>query len=416
MLSAAPSAVSGRMGHVRQVSDSERRHRLARRHALASGHRAADALAATRAMTVLHATEAPSVYLSLWARVDGLSVADVDRALYDDRSLVKQLAMRRTLFVFPRELLPAAWGCASARVARALRTRFAKEIEQAGVARDGAAWLAAAQAATLARLADGSELSARQLREQVAELDGRLDIGRGAYAANVSVAPRVLTQLGVEGRIVRGRNGGHWRTARPQWTAMETWLGEVPEPLKEREGYAELVRRWLTTFGPGTESDIVWWLGSTRTAVRAALADVGAVEVALDGAGLDGSGTGWVLPDDALLLEAPEPDVEPWAALLPVLDPTVMGWKERDFYLGAYAPMLFDTNGNAGTTAWWDGRVVGCWVQDPDGVVVLNLLEDVGAEARAALAAEAERLTAWLDGHRVSTVYPSIAMKAALAP
>ena len=147
----------------------------------------------------------------------------------------------------------------------------------------------------------------------------------------------------------------------------------MPEPAKEREGYAELVRRWLTTFGPGTEADLVWWLGSTKTAVRAALADVGAVEVALDG-----GGTGWVLPDDPLLDEA-EPPVEPWAALLPVLDPTVMGWKERDFYLGPHGPMLFDTNGNAGTTAWWDGRIVGCWVQDPDGVVVLNLLEDVGA-------------------------------------
>ena len=83
-----------------------------------------------------------------------------------------------------------------------------------------------------------------------------------------------------------------------------------------------------------------------------------------------------------------------------------MGWKERDFYLGPHGPLLFDTNGNAGTTAWWDGRIVGCWVQDPDGVVVLNLLEDVGSEARAALDAEAARLTAWLDGHRVSTVYP----------
>ena len=55
-----------------------------------------------------------------------------------------------------------------------------------------------------------------------------------------------------------------------------------------------------------------------------------------------------------------------------------MGWKERGFYLGPHGPMLFDTNGNAGTTAWWDGRIVGCWVQDPDGVVVVNLLEDVG--------------------------------------
>ncbi|MFC6345526.1 DNA glycosylase AlkZ-like family protein, partial [Nocardioides hankookensis] len=102
---------------MRSVPDVERRRRLARQHALAPAHRAADPVAATEAMTVLHATEAPSVYLSLWARVDGLTVADVDRALYDDRSLVKQLAMRRTLFVFPRDLLPAAWGSASARVA-----------------------------------------------------------------------------------------------------------------------------------------------------------------------------------------------------------------------------------------------------------------------------------------------------------
>jgi hypothetical protein len=119
-----------------------------------------------------------------------------------------------------------------------------------------------------------------------------------------------------------------------------------------------------------------------------------------------------LLPDDL----DPAPGLEPWAALLPVLDPTVMGWKERDFYLGPHGPLLFDTNGNAGTTAWWDGRIVGCWVQDPDAVVVLNLLEDVGTDARAALDAEAERLTTWLDGHRVSTVYPSIAMKTALAP
>jgi hypothetical protein len=402
------------MGHMRQVSDGERRHRLARRHALAPGHRADGPESATRAMTVLHATEAPSVYLSLWARVDGVTVADVDRALYDERTLVKQLAMRRTLFVFPRDLLPAAWGSASARVAAAHRVRLAKDVELGGLAADGAAWVDVAEEATLAHLASGIERSAQQLRGEVPELAGRIEMSPGkSYGGNYPIAPRVLTQLGVEAKIVRGRNGGHWRTARPQWTATATWLcrdgGEVPEPAKEREGYAELVRRWLATFGPGTEADIVWWLGSTKSAVRAALADVGAVEV-----GLDSGATGWVPPDDALLFEAGEDAVEPWAALLPVLDPTVMGWKERDFYLGSHGPMLFDTNGNAGTTAWWDGHIVGCWVQDPDGVVVLNLLDDVGADARAALDAEATRLTTWLDGHRVSTVYPSIAMKQAL--
>lgn len=395
---------------MRQVSDTERRARLARRHGLAPGHRATSPEAATYAMTVLHATEAPTVYLSLWARVDDLTIDDVDRALYDDRTLVKQLAMRRTLFVFPRDLLPAAWGSASARVAAMHQAQLAKVVEQAGLAPDGAAWLATARAAVLTHLADGAELSAQQLRQEVPALEGRLDIGKGKYAANVSVAPRVLTQLAVEGLLVRGHNAGHWRTARPQWTLTRTWLDDVPEPAKQREGYAELVRRWLTTFGPGTEADIVWWLGATKGAVRAALADLAAVEV-----GLAEGDTGWVLPDDALL-DGPEPPVAPWTALLPVLDPTVMGWKARSFFLGPHGPALFDTNGNAGTTAWWDGRVVGCWAQDPDGVVVLNLLEDVGEPGRRALAAEAERLTTWLDGHRVSTVYPSPAMRQAVAP
>jgi len=358
-------------------------------------------------MTVLHATEPATVYLSLFARVDELTHAEVDRVLYDERELVKQLAMRRTLFVFPRDLLPAAWGSASARVATQLRARLVKEVEAGGIATDGSAWLDAARGAVLARLAEDGELSAQDLRDQVPELAGRLDMAVGkSYGANVPIAPRVLTQLAVETEIVRGRNAGHWRTSRPLWTLMRGWLGEEPAPLKSDEGYAELVARWLATFGPGTATDVQWWLGGTAGAVKQALAAVGAVQVALDG-----DEVGWVLPDD---LE-PDGGAEPWAALLPVLDPTVMGWKDRSFYLGPHGEALFDRNGNAGSTAWWDGRIVGCWVQDPDGVVHVDLLEEVDAAGRAALDHEAARLTAWLDGTRVSTVYSSPAMKRAFA-
>ena len=388
------------------MDEAERRGRLARRHALLPGHQATDPVAATRAMTVLHATEPATVHLALWARVPGLAADDVDRALYDDRSLVKQLAMRRTLFVFPRDLLAAARGSASARVAGQLSARLVKEVEAAGIAADGHAWLDAARRAVLAELDREAEgLAAQTLRERLPELQGTLVVSPGKpYGGPTPVGPRVLTQLGVEGAIVRGRNEGHWRASRPRWTRDEVWLGEETEPLPAREGYAELVRRWLTTFGPGTRTDLQWWLGSTVTAVDHALADVGAEEVALgDGA------SGWLLPEHHDELRP----AEPWAALLPVLDPTVMGWKTRDFFLGPHAPALFDRNGNAGTTAWWDGRVVGCWVQDPDGVVIVELLEDVPAEGRAALATEARRLTAWLDGVRISTVYPSPAMKIA---
>ena len=392
---------------MRHIGDEERRLRLARRHAVAPARRVGDPVAATRAMTVLHATEAPTVYLSLLARCDRLTVADVDRALYDDRSLVKQLAMRRTLFVFPRDLLPAAWGSAAARVAGPHGVRLAREVEAGGITDDGAAWLDAARAATLARLADGSELSASELREQVPELSGSMEMGVGkTWGGTPPVAPRVITQLGVEGLVVRGSNAGHWRIARPRYTLMESWLGDVPPAACPADGYAELVRRWLRTFGPGTLTDLRWWLGGTAGAAKQALADVAAVQVSVDG-----GGTGWVLPDD---LE-PEPATDPWAALLPVLDPTVMGWKERGFYLGPHDEALFDTNGNAGTTAWWGGRVVGCWVQDQEGVVRVVLLEDVPVAGRRALDVEAQRLTDWLEGHRVSTVYPSAAMKGARA-
>lgn len=390
------------LGLVRHISDDERRARLAERHAVAPWSRVGDPVAATETMTVLHSTEPATVYLSLAARVDGLTVADVDRALYDDRSLVKQLAMRRTLFVFPRDLLPAAWGSASARVAASERARMAKDVERAGLSSDGEAWLEASRAAVLAAVAASTDgLTALEIKDLLPSVAVKVTVSSGSVWNH----SRVLTHLGLTADIVRGTNTLHWRLSRPRWETMGRWLGGVPTALDPDEGYAELVRRWLSTFGPGTENDIVWWLGSTKTAVRRALAELEAVEVSLDG-----GGTGWVLPDDEVL-ERVTSDGEPWAALLPVLDPTVMGWKERAFYLGDHGRHLFDTNGNAGTTAWWDGRIVGCWVQDDTGVVEVRLLERLPRAAKTALAVEAERLTAWLGGTRVGTVYPSVAMK-----
>ena len=395
---------------MRHFADQERRDRLARRHAVAPGHRVGDPLAATRAMTVLHATEPPTVYLAIAARVEGVSVADVDAALFEDRSLVRQLAMRRTLFVFPRDLLPAAWGSAAARVADVEYRRIVKDVAASGLGEDGVAWLESARRAVLDVLdAEPHGLTTTEIRARVPEIAGTVSMSPGTkWGGDVPIAPRVLGQLGASGAIVRGENEGHWRISRHQWTPMERWLGEAPEATSSEDGYAELVRRWLSTFGPGTTTDLKWWLGSTVGAVRKALARLDAVEVTLDR-----GGSGWVLPDD---LEPTEP-VEPWAALLPVLDPTTMGWKERDFHLDPeHTPFLFDSNGNGGTTAWWDGRVVGCWVQDDDGVVEVVLREDVGSDAAASLATEAERLTRWLDGVRISSVYTSLQMKSARLP
>lgn len=397
-----------------RFTDERRRRRLALRHGLARPYPSVGA--AAEAMTALHATEAATVHLALWARVADLAVDDVESALYDERSLVKQLAMRRTLFAFPRDLLPAAWGSAAARVAQQQRAVVAKDLRGSGLPDDPDEWLAAASEAVLDALGDGKPRTTAQLREEVPQLATKVQRGApgSRWAGEYPVAPQVMTMLGAEARVLRAENAGHWRLNKPTWTAAGDWLGDpLPAPLDAAEGYAALVRRWLWTFGPGTEADLVWWLGATKTIVRRALADVAAVGVALD----DGA-TGWVLPDDAEGADgAEDAEVAPWAALLPTLDPTVMGWKERSFYLDAeHTPYLFDSNGNAGNTSWWDGRVVGCWVQDDTGEVRVLLREDVGTEASAALDAEAARLTAWLDGVRITNVYASPQMRSALLP
>ncbi|MBB4660695.1 winged helix DNA-binding domain-containing protein [Conexibacter arvalis] len=386
------------------ISTAERRARLALRHRLAPGHRAADVVEAAESLVALHATDQPTIHLSTWARVDSMTTADVDRALYDDRTLVKHMAMRRTLWVVPRATLAAVQAGASERVADRERRKLVADVERAGLRRDGARWLAAACDAVLATLADGREATMAELRSELPLLEGSISYGEGkSWAGKMPVGPRVLTVLSAEGRIVRASNDGSWAVSRPRWASTAAWLGEPIEPLSEQEGTARLVERWLRSFGPGTERDVKWWLGSTLRAVRRALEQVGAVAV-----GLDGGATGWVLPDD---LDAPAP-IAPWAALLPSLDPTTMGWAERDWYLGPHHAQLFDSAGNAGPTAWWDGRIVGGWRQRDDGSVELQLLEDPGADGRAALEAEAERLTAWFDGRRVLHRFPSPLSKA----
>ena len=390
------------IGRVHAISDEQRRARAWRRHAL--GAPVGSVEEAVSAVVCLHATEPASVHLAVHAR-SGATRAQVDTALYDDRTVVKQLAMRRTLFGFPRDLLPAVWGSASRRVAGQQRTRLAKDVELAGISDDGAVWVEVVGDAVLDTVAADGPATTTELRGRVPELDRRVGGWQGATSP---VAGRVLTVLAAEARLVRGANELGWRSARHRWALPEAWLGELPAPLAETDGYRLLVGRWLQQFGPGTETDLVWWLGGTKGAVRRALTELDAVEVALDS-----GAPGWVLPDDL----ADEPEPARGAALLPVLDPTLMGWKQRDFYLDpADVPYLFDTNGNGGTTAWWEGRVVGCWVQDDDAGVRVVLRRDVGAEARDALDAEAARLSDWLDGDRVSSVYASPQMKGERLP
>jgi hypothetical protein len=381
---------------VRTVTPAERRARLARRHHLSRpGAAVADV---TADFVGLHATDPATPYLSLWARLPGFTVTDLDEQLYEKRGVVKHLAMRRTLWVVRTEDLPLVQSGASNRVADNERRRLVTDAQTAGVADDGSRWLDTACDAVVAHLREHGPAPAAELRAALPALHGSFDPAPGkSWGGETPLAPRVLTVLGVRGDIVRGPNDGAWTTSRPRWTAMSDWLGAPGGTAEPEVARAELVRTWLRTFGPATVTDIKWWFGNTLTWARHALRDIGAVEVDLSGA------AGFLLPDDLDL----EPEPEPWGALLPGLDVTTMGWFDRDWYLGGHRSQVFDRNGNAGPTAWWNGRIVGGWGQGPDGRVELHLLDEIGRDGTRQLQRRADELTEWLAGVRIKPRFPS---------
>jgi hypothetical protein len=377
---------------MRRIGIEERRARLGLRHHLAGTARAG-VVEVARDLVGLHATDPATVYLAARARTLDPGVAGVEQALYEDRALVRILGMRRTMFVEPVELMGVVQAACTDAIAVQQRRLLVDLVGRAGLADDPPDWIEEVEKVAVSALEARGGATAAELAKDDPRLAQQIVLAEGKpYEGRQSVVSRILLLLAAEGRIVRGRPRGSWVSGQYRWSVVDAWLPDGVPPWSLREAQAELVRRWLRGFGPATIADLKWWTGLPMGQVRRAVAETGAVEVDLDGT------PGLVLPDDL----DPVPAPEPWVALLPALDPTTMGWAGRDFYLGPHRPALFDRNGNAGPTIWLDGHVVGGWAQRATGEVVLRLLEDVGADATAAIEAEAARLTAWLTPLRVT--------------
>lgn len=344
-------------------------------HRMAPAHRASSPEIVADTLVALHSTDPASVHLAVAARTAGAgaTVADVDRSLHEDRTIVRVMGMRRTMWAVPSDLVPVVAAACGQAIAAGERRKLVRALEEQGVATDGHRLVADLEERTLEALAIRGEALTRELNNDVPDLKATVRYGGNSkWATDVSLASRIVILLTCEGRIVRTRPRGTWTSTQHRYavapTAGQRW--ETPD------AQAELARRWLTTFGPVSVDmvgDLKWWAGWTVAATKQALAAAGEVPMG-------------------------EPvDTGPWAALVPSLDPTTMGWKDRSWYLGELGPQLFDRNGNAGPAIWWCDRIVGGWAQRSTGEVATSLLVDIGSEGRVTVEAEAARLQDWLD-------------------
>lgn len=386
------------MPGVLRMTTEERRARLGMRHRLAAGAQVDDAVAIADAVVALHGTDPASVFLSAAARMLNPSVERLEKAVYEDRLLVRTLGMRRTMFVLPIETVPVVQAACTDALVAGERRRTLGMLEEAGVP-DADRHLKELEASTLAAIDEAGEATGAELGKLVPGLRQKLIVGVGTkWEGTIGLTTRVLFLLATEQKIVRGRPKGGWTSSQYRWSPMSSWLPPAVSLPAADDARVELCRRWLRAFGPAPVTDLKWWSGLNLGQVRKAVAALDVVEVDLDGS------PGIVLADDV----EPTPAPAPWIALLPALDPTTMGWHQRAWYLGDDGKALFDTNGNAGPTVWSDGRIIGGWAQRKDtGEVVFRLLEDAGAEVSAAVDAEAARLTEWLGDVRVTPRFPT---------
>jgi hypothetical protein len=131
-----------------RIDNRQRRARLARRHHLAGSARATDVVSVAADLVGFHGSDPATVFLSAWARLrkPAETVAALEEALYVDRRLVRTLCMRRTMFVVPVDLVPTVQAAVTDTLVPGERRRTVQMVEQAGIAADGAAWLAEAEA------------------------------------------------------------------------------------------------------------------------------------------------------------------------------------------------------------------------------------------------------------------------------
>lgn len=379
---------------IRRIDDDERRARLAQRHRLLPRLRIDDVVQISDDLVALHSTDPVTVVLSALVRMEHPSIAAVEDAVYEQRALIRHHAMRRTLWLATPDTVRLMHAAATRKLVAPARRQLTKLLTSAGV-NDPEAWVQHAAEQLLGYLHEHGPATARELGQRVEGIKVPLQLSVGKpYASSQGAHSQLITMLGFEGRILRTRPTS-WITGAYAYAVTEDWLPDGLGNLDEVASAVELARRWLRRFGPATTTDLQWWMGWTLGLTRRALEGCGAVPVDLT------DGPGWVAADDE-----PVDDTQPWVALLPALDPTTMGWKQRSWYLPEAAAEAFDSVGNGGPTIWVDGRIVGAWAQDKQGQLHLHYFEQVAAVRRREIDARVAELKTMVGTTRFAVRFP----------
>lgn len=327
-----------------------------------AGEPLADPVAVAERLLAVQGQDPRGARLAVRARTAGLTAADVDRALSEQRSLLITWLNRGTLHLIRSEDYPLL----QALTTPPLYTSSISRLSQEGVPP------AAAERAlkTIERaLAAEGPLTREQLRE-------RLD-SAGLRTAGQALIHMVFLAA-VRGVAVRGPMVGKQHA----YVLVRDWLGPQP-PIDREQGLAELARRYLVGHGPADDRDLARWAGLPLRDARAGLA---AISRRLE-----------QRPDGLVeLRKRPEPAPMPGPMLIGAYDPLLLGWTSRADIIGPHE-FLVTNNGLFRPFALVDGRAVATW-RFSKGKASVEPLQKLTKKAMKALEADAVDVERFLAG------------------
>jgi hypothetical protein len=320
---------------------------------LLAGPPASDPVAVAQRLLAIQGQDPRGARLAIRARSTGLSAADVDRALNEDRSLLITWLNRGTLHLVRSEDYP--W--LQALTTPPLHTANARRLAQEGV--------------TPAAAERGVDVIARSLAAEGpltrAQLRERIDTAGVRTEGQALVHLLILASL--RGITVRGPMIGREHA----YVLVRDWLGESA-PVDRDRALAELARRYLMGHGPADDRDLAKWAGLSLRDARAGLNTIAAELHEREEGLLDIAGR----PNAA---ELPQP------RLLGAYDPVLCGWTSREWLLDAHRAVI-TVNGLFRPFALVDARAVAVWGM-PAGEVVLDPFDRLPRKQATALRADA---------------------------
>jgi len=300
---------------------------------LLAGTPARDPVAVAERLLAVQGQDPRGARLAIRARTTGLTAADVDRALTEERSLLITWLNRGTLHLVRSEDYP--W--LQALTTPPLFTGNARRLTQLGVTEN----LADRGVKAIERsLAEEGPLTRVQLRERIA--------AAGAPTEGQALV-HLLMLASLRGLAVRGPMIGREHA----YVLARDWLGDSA-PVDRDRGLAELARRYLAGHGPAGDRDLAKWAGLPLRDARAGLRAIASE--------LDERADGRV----DLAGRPPAAGLPP-PRLLGSFDPILLGWRSREPLLASHE-VVVTGNGLFRPFALVGGRAAGVWKLSTGGV------------------------------------------------